>query len=82
MIGIFTVLLTHSISVKQTMCTSEAENASSELHMLLKGTSSRLAKVINLLNSLKKATQVKRVPKDGNRRLCNNEAGAGLFYLN
>lgn len=61
---------------------SETENESSELHMLLQGTSSRLAKDINLLSSLKKSTQLNKVPEDGNRRLCNNKAGAGLFYLN
>lgn len=50
--------------------------------MLLQGTSSRLAKDINLLSSLKKPTQLNKVPEDGNRRLCNHKAGAGLFYLN
>lgn len=60
MIGTFTVLQTHLTSVKQTMRMFETENESSELHMLLQSTSSALAKVINLLNSLKKPTQVKK----------------------
>lgn len=31
---------------------------------------------------LKKPPQANQVPKDGNRRLCNKKAGAGLLYLN
>lgn len=81
MIGIFTL---HQFDFCETnnAYVSETESESSELHMLLQSTSSRLAKVINLSSSLKKPTQANKVPKDGNRRLCNNKAGTGLFYSN
>lgn len=60
----------------------ETQPQISELHVLLLSTSSRPAKVINLLNSLKKPTQANKVPKESNRRLYNNTTGACLFYLN
>lgn len=82
MIGISTLLLTHWIFKKQTMHMCLKQNMNLLSCMLLQSTSSRLAKVINFLSSLKKPTQANKVPKDGNRRLCNNKAGAGLFYLN
>lgn len=60
----------------------ETQPQISELHVLLLSINSRPAKVINLLNSLKKPTQANKVPKDSDRRLYNSATRACLFYLN